>query len=141
MQLVNDDGTAVIESPVDYQRFFANPGFIHYAGMISPPRPGVDDCIQMLEHTNYKPGSDRNHLFVIRVLEWQDILWAIVSIPIAEKANMERIAQVNGLRVETVYRLCLQTAEYIISLFRMTESSPWKTSPVTQSTDRLTHRY
>ncbi len=99
MKLVKDRGVTVNESPPDYQRFFASPGFIHYTGMLNPPRPGVEDCIQMLEQSYYKPGTDRNHLFIMRVLEWQDMLWVIVSIPIGEKAHMERVAQVNGLRV------------------------------------------
>ena len=99
MKLVKDGGIEVAESPTDYQRFFADPSFIHYAGMLNPPRPGVLDCVQMLENIHYKPGSDRNHLFLLRLLDWQDILWTIVSIPIAEKANMERVAQVNGLRI------------------------------------------
>lgn len=99
MQLVKDGGETITESPTDFQRFFANPGYIHYAGMLQPPRPGVSDCIQMLEHTHYKPGTNRNHLFMMRLLDWQDMLWVIISIPIAEKVNMERVAQVNGLRV------------------------------------------
>lgn len=99
MQLVKDGGEMIEESPSDYHRFFANPKFIHYVGMLMPPRPGFEDCIKMLEFTHYVPNTERNHLFVMRVLDWADILWGIISIPFEEKHFMERMAQVNGLRI------------------------------------------
>lgn len=97
MLLVNEDGEAEVESPKDYQHFFENTDFIHYIGMMYPPKTAVSDCISMLENTHYKPDTDRNHLFVMRVLDWQDIKWMIVSIPFGEKVNMETIAQEHGL--------------------------------------------
>lgn len=73
MQIVKDDSTVVEESPTDYQRFFADSGFIHYVGMLNPPRPGVSDCFETLEHTYFKPGTPRNHLFILRILDWMDM--------------------------------------------------------------------
>lgn len=99
MQIVKDDQTTVEESEVDYQRFFADPKFIHYVGMLNPLRPGVPDCFHTLEFQYYKPRTARNHLYILRLLEWCDMLWGIVSIPIEEKHLMERAAKVNGLRV------------------------------------------
>ncbi|MCR4286097.1 MAG: hypothetical protein NUW00_04355 [Candidatus Kaiserbacteria bacterium] len=99
MKIVKDGGTMIDESPEDCQRFFANEGFIHYVGMLNPPRPGVLDCFQTLENSYFHPGTPRNHLFILRVLEWMDILWGVVSIPIGEKHLMERSAQLNRLKV------------------------------------------
>jgi hypothetical protein len=99
MLLAKDGGHTIFESHVDYQRFFANPTFIHYVGMLNPPRHGFADCLSLLEHTYYKPGSDRNHLYQLRILDWMGVVWGIVSIPIQEKENMERVAQANHLRV------------------------------------------
>lgn len=99
MSIAKDNGVLVNESDEDLQRFFAIPSFIHYVGMLNPPRPGVADCFQTLEFTYFKPGTSRNHVFVMRVIEWEEILWGIVSIPIEEKHFMEKAAQVNRLRI------------------------------------------
>lgn len=99
MAIVKDDLSLIDESDEDLQRFFANPGFIHYVGMLNPPRPGVADCFQTLEFSYFKPETPRNHLYVLRILEWEEILWGIVSIPIEEKHLMEKSAQVNRLRI------------------------------------------
>ncbi len=99
MHILQDDGVPHVESEEDSRVFFADPHYIHYAGMLNPPRPGFADCIQMLEHTHFVPGTLRNVRFHVRIVNWQGIIWGIVSIPIAEKVLMERMAQVNGLRI------------------------------------------
>lgn len=87
------------ESEEDSRVFFGDPHRIHYAGMIMPARPGVQDCFEMLEHAHFKPGTLRNDLFHLRLINWEGLIWGIVSIPIADKELMERMAQVNGLRI------------------------------------------
>ena len=99
MYVLKDGGIPFLESGEDSRVFFADPHYIHYAGMINPPRPGFADCIQMLEHMHFAPGTLRNDRFHMRVINWEGIIWGIVSIPTAEKELMERIAQVNGLRI------------------------------------------
>ena len=99
MSIAKDNGVLIDESDEDLQRFFAIPSFIHYVGMLNPPRPGVADCFQTLEFNYFKPGTPRNHVFVLRVIEWQEVVWGVVSIPIQEKHLMEKTAQVNRLRV------------------------------------------
>ena len=99
MRIIQSRGVLIDESPTDYQRFFADPRFIHYVGMLNPPRPGVSDCFETLERRYFPPGTPRNHLYILRILNWMDIGWGIVSIPIGEKNLMERAAQVNRLRI------------------------------------------
>lgn len=99
MSIVKDQGILVEESDEELQKFVANPDFIHYVGMLNPPRPGLTDCMQTLEFKYFRPGTPRNELFNVRILEWEEIQWVIVSIPIKEKHLMERAAQVNRLRV------------------------------------------
>lgn len=94
-----DSHEAIGESSEDFQKFLEDPSLIHYVGMIHPPRPGVSDCVQTLEHAYYKPGTPRNNLFNLRIIKWEDITWVIVSIPITEKAKMESVAKVSGLRI------------------------------------------
>jgi hypothetical protein len=99
MAFINADGIPVNESDEDLKRFIDDPYFIHYVGMLNPPRPGVADCIQMLEHMYFKPGTPQNDLLHVRIIEWMDITWVMVSIPIAEKHRMESMAQVNQLKI------------------------------------------
>ena len=97
MAVVQDGGILVQESEADMQKFFARKGMIHYVMMAM--RPGVGDCIHDLEHNHYKPATPRNDLFVMRLIEWQDLQWLIVSIPESEKVFMERAAAAHGLCV------------------------------------------
>ena len=99
MDTYDENGHSYVESDEDSQVFFSDPHYIHYAGMLRPLRPGVDDCFQMLEFTHYLPGTPRNDLFHLRVFNWMDIIWGIASIPVAEKGFMESIARVNRLRI------------------------------------------
>ena len=99
MSLVTADGNPREESNEAFQAFFEDPAYIHYIGMLLPPRPGVADTMQMLEFNHYRPNTPRNDLFQLRMVEWMEITWGIVSIPIAEKAFMEHIALVNSVRI------------------------------------------
>lgn len=99
MSIVEDGGVLRAESDENLQKFVGDPQLIHYAGMLNPPRPGVQDCFQMLEFTHFKPGTSRNEFYHLRVFEWEGILWGVVSIPIVEKHLMESVAQANRLRV------------------------------------------
>jgi hypothetical protein len=100
MYVLPADGPPVLESEADTKRFFADTTYVHFVGMLVPPRPGVADCFQTLEHTHYVPDTPQNSLFHFRLLEWQDIVWGIASIPALDKHLMESSAQANGLRVD-----------------------------------------
>lgn len=49
MSIVEDGGVLRAESDENLQKFVGDPQLIHYAGMLNPPRPGVQDCFQMLD--------------------------------------------------------------------------------------------
>ncbi len=98
MDAAKDDELVTTESEEDSRVFFSDPHYIHYIGMMRPLRPGVNDCFEMLEHTHFTPGTPRNDLFHLRIVNWMEVMWGIVSIPIAEKELMERVAQINRLR-------------------------------------------
>jgi hypothetical protein len=102
MKMAIDEETppeVVEESDEEFEAFFASPLLVHYVGMLKPARPGVTDCFKLLEHSYFKPGTSRNVLFSIRVIEWMDMIWGIVSIPIEEKHFMEKAAQASYLLV------------------------------------------
>lgn len=99
MSIVQDGGGLVEESDRDFKAFMNNPEFIHYAGMLMPPRPGFSECIEQLEYSFFQPRTPRNDLFHLRIIPWEDILWGVVSIPIREKHLMEAVAAACRLRV------------------------------------------
>lgn len=97
---VVEDGIGMVpENNNQFQEFMKNDYFIHYVGMLNPPRPGVSECGSLLEFTYFKPGTPRNELFIMRIVFWADIVWSIVSIPIKEKNLMEKIVDQCGLRI------------------------------------------
>ncbi|MCU0679620.1 MAG: hypothetical protein MUC28_04225, partial [Planctomycetes bacterium] len=99
ISVIEDGGTLVPENADQLREFLKNDFFIHYVGMLMPPRPGVGECVSLLEHTHYKPGTPRNELFIMRIVNWAAMVWTIVSIPIREKSFMEKIVDECGLRI------------------------------------------
>lgn len=87
------------ESDEELKKFGDDPRYIHFAGMIGPPRPGVVECLMELEHTYYKPGTLKNDDLFLRIIKWDGITWALVSIPIGERHWMEKVADKCGLRI------------------------------------------
>lgn len=71
--------------------------WVHFVAMLQ--RPGVSACMETLEETHYKPGTDANGLFELRLKNWEGIIGVIVSIPVEDKPKMERAAAANGLRI------------------------------------------
>jgi hypothetical protein len=56
-----------------------------------------------LEWTHYPPGSERNKLFGCIYYRWNDLIWCVVSIPIAEKElAFQAAAEVSGRLVDGV---------------------------------------
>ena len=100
MSLIMDGGIEVSETEERLREFINNSeSFIHYIGMMIPHRPGVKECITALENRYYKPGTDRNELFIMRIIKFCNILWCIISIPIHEKQLMEEVVKECGLRI------------------------------------------
>ena len=62
-------------------------------------RPGVLECMTLLEHRDYRPLTERNELFSMRVIGWSDLEWVVISIPVEEKHLMEIAATECGLRI------------------------------------------
>lgn len=81
------------------QGIVSDPGRISYAGMILPPRPGVAECITALEFAHYPPGTERNDLFLLFIMNWRSTIWSLISIPIDDSSLMEEIAMQCGLRI------------------------------------------
>ncbi len=87
------------EEKKESMEFFNNPNFIHYIGALNPPRPGVRLCFTRLEYDYFPPGTKSNDELFLRLINWEDMVWGIISIPKEKKELMERVASEIGLRI------------------------------------------
>lgn len=87
------------ESLKDLKRFVEDPYFVHYLGMINPPRPGVSDCVRLLEYTYFAPDTPRNALLHVRAIDWMGILWIMISLPVSDIDSMNKVVNACRLRV------------------------------------------
>lgn len=53
------------ETDEEMKVFVADPRWVHFVAML--PRPGVQSCMETLENSHYKPGTDANDLFQLRL--------------------------------------------------------------------------
>jgi hypothetical protein len=77
--------------------FFNKPEFVHFIGLYHPSRKNLEACNEELEYTHFPPKTDINKDFNMRILEWQGLVWTIVSIPRTKIELMAKIADKNGL--------------------------------------------
>jgi hypothetical protein len=68
-------------------------------GMLMPIRIGVGLFGSLLEYRHYPPGTLKNDWFQLVLVNWEHMIWGIMSIPIKDKVLAERIAQECGLRL------------------------------------------
>lgn len=97
--VIEDGGIPIPKSDEHFQEFFKNERFMHYVGMISPPRLGVEEFVSLVEHRHFKPGTLRNELFIMRIIDLEDITWLIMSIPVEDISLAESAAGECGLRI------------------------------------------
>ena len=95
--VVLEDGFYLFTTKEVLKNFVEDDFFINYVCMIT--RSGVKEFVTQLEHTYYKPLTDRNNLFIVHILMWQDIPWFIISIPFEEKHLANDVLSSCGLRV------------------------------------------
>jgi len=83
----------------DVAEFVKDPRNVHYIGMLVPPRPGFRLFITRLEYEHYVPDTVRNELLKLAIIDWESMIWAMVSIPKKEVPLAEKIAGECGLRI------------------------------------------
>lgn len=69
-----------------------------YCGMINPRRPGFYLFMSSLEYYYFPPGSQSNNDFVLIVVEWNDMQWAIINIPNTHKDISDDLMKYSGIR-------------------------------------------
>lgn len=97
--IIEDGGIPINESKEQFCKFLENEDFVHYVGMLVPPRPGVMEFVSLVENKHFKPGTPRNNLFIMRILRWSDIVWIVMSVPVKDKVITEAEADGCGLRI------------------------------------------
>ena len=83
-------------SPEDLQKLDKEP-LLHMVGMNK--RPGVAYFANHLEHNYFPPDTPQNDLMQFRQYKWNDILWAIVSVPLEYREVCEKSVAEAKLRL------------------------------------------
>jgi len=87
------------ETNEEVSKFFNNPNFVHFFGMLRPQRPGVMLCFATLEHVYFTPGTALSKDFFFRFWGLGNTIWAVVSIPQEKMSLMKQVATESGLRI------------------------------------------
>jgi hypothetical protein len=103
--MTNESPTAyaVPEDDQAFLEFVKDERWMHLIGMLIPPRPGVTEFMTTLEYTHFIPGTDRNELFQLRIWQWMDIAWVIVTIPRDDEEKARTVAKQAGLRLAPAF--------------------------------------
>ena len=111
------------------------PDYVHFVGMVMPPRPGVRLCFTKLEYTYFIPGTPRNQKFHFSALKWKEIIWAIASIPVKDAHLMEKVASETGLRITRNHLITADGEEFFsLGTGRIFHLENIKEHPVYRST-------
>lgn len=70
---------------------------IHFIVLIY--RPGVAEFMITFEAMFFEPGTPANDHYHVTVVNWQDVMWSIVSVPAAYQAVVEKALPLFGLRM------------------------------------------
>jgi hypothetical protein len=66
--------------------------------MVGPRRIGILSFIVFLEHRYFPPGTPKNELFQVVMMEWQEMKWCVVVIPEKDVKTGDDLAASLGLR-------------------------------------------
>ena len=103
----------------DFKKRASDPNLIHFMGMVGPRRPGVIGFITYLEYMYFPPyypkpddtdgsilkaelkqhGLGSTDDFNVMIIEWQEMVLAVVSIPKDRMIEAQAVAKQFGLRV------------------------------------------
>lgn len=81
------------------QELADDPSLFHIVYGIEPLRPGGRLFSVKLEYEHYEPDTARNDLFQMRFTKLDEMLLAIITIPLSEKHIAEKVAEETGMRL------------------------------------------
>lgn len=62
-------------------------------------RPGYTPYLQELEYTHYTPDTEKNSLFELLLIRWEDLVWAVAVIPLADLSIAEEVGKTYNFRL------------------------------------------
>lgn len=83
----------------EFLRIVQNPEYVYFLGMVQPRRPGILLFTVKLEYLHFPPDTERNQLFQLIMVDWEEMKWAAIGIPRREKAIAEKVAKSAGVRI------------------------------------------
>ena len=75
-----------------------DPGRVYFIGMFIPRRPGVELFATRLKYEHFPPWTDKNEDYVLRIINWQDMIWIIIDIPGECIEVARKIAEESGIK-------------------------------------------
>ncbi len=75
-----------------------DPDRVYFIGMFIPRRPGVELFATRLKYEHFPPWTDKNEDYVLRIINWQDMIWIIIDIPGECIEVARKIAEESGIK-------------------------------------------
>ncbi|MDZ4385182.1 MAG: hypothetical protein U0944_02060 [Candidatus Moranbacteria bacterium] len=85
----NEDDYLILDE--QFERLMGSELFVHYVGMFSPPRPDITRCI-LLSQKKCVCDAQSQELFMVRIAEWNGVMWSIVSVRAEYTDVIEEVA-------------------------------------------------
>jgi hypothetical protein len=92
------EGTADV-SDEQFQEITRNEKLINLVGCLSPRRVGVQIFNVRLEYFYFEPGTPKNDEYILHIINWQGMIWSVVSIPKECLEIAKKVAQETGLKI------------------------------------------
>jgi len=92
-------GKQIPVSDEELRKFGEDKRLIHFAGLINPPRPGVRLFAVKLEYFYFEPGTPKNDEYIFHIVNWEEMVWGVISIPKEYMDLAKKVAAEAGLRI------------------------------------------
>jgi hypothetical protein len=107
VEIMKENGVLISETDEKFKQFMADERFMHLVVMFMPPElglmkgamKGVMDCAASIEHRYLNPSALRAKLFSMRVLDWEDVTWFIISVPLEDKDFVKNTSRAHGFKI------------------------------------------
>lgn len=91
--------SAINRTTEEVREFCSNEDLISYVVMLGPRRPGVMLFGILLEYVFFPPGTKKNEEFHMHFVNWEEMMFGIISIPKKKKIYAVEVAKISGTRI------------------------------------------
>ena len=82
------------------EKLYFKQGWVHFCGIVFPPRHGVRLFCTLLEFKYFPPDTEKNDKFILMEMPWNDMTWMIISIPEEYMPQAKVVAKISGLAIK-----------------------------------------